>query len=325
MPTRPRATAHHVAILALPSVVLFDLAVPLQVFGYPRPDLGAMRYRVSLCGPTAGPLVTAMGFPIVVPHGLAPLARADTIVVVGMEETARPVPTAVSRALRRAHDRGARIVSICTGAFVLAAAGLLDGRRATTHWLDAPDLQERFPAITVDPSVLYVDEGRLLTSAGLAAGIDLCLHVVRSDHGVAVANAVARRLVVPAHRAGGQAQYIPRAVPGTTGSLEPVRVWARAHLGDGLTIPQLAARAHLSPRHFIRRFREETGLPPLRWLVLERVRVAQGLLEETDLTVEAVARRAGFGTALSMRGHFQRHLRVSPIHYRRAFQRRTPD
>lgn len=325
MPSRTIPASHHVAILVLPSVVLFDLAVPLQIFGYPRPDAGAMRYRVSLCGPRPGPVVTAMGFPVVVPHGLAPLARAATIVVVGVDDTEQQVPASVCRALRQAHARGARLVSICTGAFVLAAAGLLDGRRATTHWLDVPQLRARYPAIDVDANVLYVDEGSILTSAGLAAGIDLCLHIVRSDHGAAVANTVARRLVVPAHRAGGQAQFIPRAVPQQSGSLEAVRVWARAHLDAVVTVPVLAARAHLSTRQFIRRFRGETGLPPLQWLLLERVREAQALLENTDLAVEQVARRSGFGSAMSMRGHFHRHIGVSPASYRLAFRRRSLD
>ena len=312
---------HDVAILALPSVVLFDLAVPLQVFGYPRPDLGAMRYRAFLCGPAPGPVMTASGFPIVVPHGLGPLRRAQTIIVVGVEETGWPVAPAVRRALQRAHARGARIVSIFTGAFVLAAAGLLRGRRATTHWLDVADFRQRFPDVPIDPDVLYVDEGQVLTSAGLAAGIDLCLHVVRRDHGPAVANAVARRLVVPAHREGGQAQFIPRPDADVHGALRGLLDWMRAHLHEPLPVARLAERASLSVRHFIRRFRDETGRPPLQWILAERIRLAQRFLEETDLGVEVVASRAGFGSAMSLRGHFQRHVRISPSAYRRSFRK----
>lgn len=317
MPASPR---HHVAILVLPSVVLFDLAVPLQVFGYPRPDLEAMRYRVSLCGPRPGRIETAMGFPIVVPHGLTPLARAHTILVVGIEDTAQEIPKAVCTALRRAHARGARIASICTGAFVLAAAGLLDGRRATTHWLDAPSLSARYPRIEVDPAVLYVDEGSVLTSAGLAAGIDLCLHLVRQDHGPAVANAVARRLVVPSHRAGGQAQYIPRVVSSTPGPLESVRQWALARLAEPLTVTGLARRSGVSARHLVRLWREETGASPLQWLLARRVERAQRLLEEGELGIDEVARRSGFGSPVSLRSHFRRHVQVSPQEYRRAFR-----
>lgn len=312
---------HRVVIVALPTVVPFDLGVPVQVFGYPRPDVGRRRYLTTVCGVRAGQVPTSGGFPIVVRHGIGSLRRADTIVIPGVDDTSLPVPPGVLAALRAAHHRGARLVAICTGAFVLAEAGLLEGRRATTHWLDAPDLANRHPGIALDPNVLYVDEGRILTSAGICAGIDLCLHIVRQDHGAAVANAVARRLVVPPHRSGGQAQFIPQPVPEATGSpLEPTLRWARSRIGSPLTIAQLAARAGLSPRTLIRRFRLETGLPPLRWLLRQRLLAAQTLLETTSLSVGSVAHQSGFGTAISLRVHFRRAFGTSPLAYRRSFR-----
>ncbi len=314
---------HRVAILALPTVVPFDLGVPVQIFSYPRPDLGAMRYRTVVCGLRRGPLATSGGFDIVLEHGLEALRRADTVVIPGVDDLALPIAPAVTRALRAAHARGARLVSICTGAFALAEAGLLDGRRATTHWTDAPEFARRYPRVTVDPDVLYVDEGRLLTSAGIAAGIDLCLHVVRSDHGAAVANAIARRLVVAPHRSGGQAQFIPEPVAAPTGhSLESTREWARRRLGDPLTVPMLAAHAGMPLRSFARRFAAETGTAPLRWLLRERLLAAQQQLELSAHPVDRVARDCGFGSAVSMRVHFRRALGTSPLAYRRTFRAR---
>jgi transcriptional regulator GlxA family with amidase domain len=324
---------HRVAILALPSVVPFDLGVPVQVFGYPRDDLGASRYAAVVCGARRGRVPTSGGFDLVVGHGLEALAVADTIVVPGVDDTARPIPRAVTRALAAAHARGARLVSICTGAFVLAAAGLLAGRRATTHWLDVPEFRARFPDVALDPDVLYVDDGSVLTSAGIASGIDLCLHVVRRDHGGAVANAVARRLVVAPHRSGGQAQFVPRPVapPARAAAeggarLEPTRGWLLARLGEPTTVARMAAHARLPLRTFARRFREETGASPLRWLLRQRLLAAQQLLEETDLPVERVAARCGVGSAVSLRAHFRHELGTSPTAYRRAFRaRRAPE
>lgn len=314
---------HRVAILALPTVVPFDLGVPVQVFSYPRPDLGAMRYRTLVCGPRRGRLATSAGFDLVLEHGLEVLRRADTIVIPGVDDLTRPITPAVTRALRAAYARGARLVSICTGAFALAEAGLLDGRRATTHWTDVPEFARRYPRVTVDPDVLYVDEGRLLTSAGIAAGIDLCLHVVRLDHGAAVANAIARRLVIAPHRSGGQAQFIPEPVATPTGEgLEPTRDWARRRLGEPLTVPMLAAHAGMPLRSFARRFAAETGTAPLRWLLRERLLAAQQALELTALPVDRVAEDCGFGSAVSLRVHFRRALGTSPLAYRRAFRAR---
>lgn len=316
-------TVHRVAVLALPSVVPFDLAVPLQIFGYPRPDLGARRYRASLCATRPGRVRTSMGFEIVAPEGLEALRRAQTIVVPGVDDLTLTLPPAALAALRAAHRRGARLASICTGAFALAAAGLLDGRRATTHWIDVPEFARRFPRVLVDPDVLYVDEGRILTSAGIAAGIDLCLHLVRLDHGAAVANAVARRLVVAPHRAGGQAQFIPQPVADPVGrQLEPTREWARQRLGEPLTVARMARHAGMNVRSFARHFARETGTSPLRWLLRQRVLAAQQALETTDDRLERLAMRCGFGSAVSLRAHFRRAVGTSPLAYRRTFRAR---
>src|SRR4051794_7057674 len=278
---------HTVAALALESVVAFDMATPAQVFRGP--------YRFELAGVRRGPIATSSGFRVVADHGLEALARADTVIVPGYDTIDRPPPRAALDALRAAHARGARMVSICTGAFALGDAGLLDGRRATTHWRYADYFAERFPRVRVDPDVLYVDEGDVLTSAGVAAGIDLCLHLVRRDHGADVAAQLARRIVVAPHRDGGQAQFIesPLAADGD-GSLEPTRAWSIARLAEPLDVRAMAQHACVSERTFARRFRAETGTTPLQWLLAQRVLAARRLLERTDLPVEAVAGRSGF-------------------------------
>jgi transcriptional regulator GlxA family with amidase domain len=263
---------------------------------------------------------TAIGFPVIVEHGLEALAAAHTIIVPGFHAVNEPVSGAVLDALRAAHARGARIASICTGAFALAAAGLLDGRRATTHWKDAALLAERHPEIHVDPRVLYVDEGDVLTSAGIAAGIDLCLYIVRNDWGAEVANALARRLVVPPHRSGGQAQFVEEPVPARVdGGLERTRTWALERLGRRVTVDEMARHAVMSRRNFTRRFRAETGTSPLQWLLLQRVLRARRLLEATEMSVGKVARECGFGSALSLREHFTREVGATPVAYRRTF------
>jgi transcriptional regulator GlxA family with amidase domain len=305
----------------LPSVVPFDLGVPVQVFGYPRPDLGARRYAMTVCGARRGRVPTSGGFSIAVEHGLEALRRARTIVVPGVDDLAIPIPRAVTRALADAHERGARLVSICTGAFVLAAAGVLDGRAATTHWLDAPEFAARFPNVRLDPDVLYVDEGRVLTSAGIASGIDLCLHVVRKDHGAAVANAVARRLVVAPHRSGGQAQFVPQPVAEPSGRhLEATRAWILGRLGEPLTVRRMAEHAGMSLRTFARRWQGESGTSPLQWLLRQRILAAQQLLENSDHGMVRIAEACGFGSVVSLRVHFRRELSTSPLAYRRAFR-----
>lgn len=319
---RPMPPAvHRVAVLALPSVVPFDLGVPLQVFGYPRPDLGAIRYQALLCGPRRGRVMTAQNFPIVVPEGLEALRRAHTVIVPGIDDLEIPISREVTRALQAAHRRGARIAAICTGAFALAEAGLLDDKRATTHWIDAPVFAERYPRVKVDADVLYVDEGQVLTSAGVAAGVDLCLHIVRRDHGAALANTIARRLVVPPLRDGGQAQFISSPVQREdAGSLEATRSWALRRLDAPLDVPAMARHARVPLRSFARRFRAETGTTPLQWLSRQRVLRAQQLLETTDWSVDRIARACGLGAAVSLRVQFRKQLSTSPLAYRRRFR-----
>jgi transcriptional regulator GlxA family with amidase domain len=307
-----------IAVLALDSVVAFDLSIPAQIFGH-RDQRD--RYRVSICAERPGPVRTSTGFDIVARAGLATVRRADTVIVPGFEETSRPVPQPVIDALRAADRRGARVISICTGAFALAAAGVLDGRRATTHWHHVAELRGRYPRVDLDPQVLYVDEGRVLTSAGVAAGIDLCLHVVARDHGAAAANAIARRMVVAAQRGGGQAQFVERSVPETAGAgLGATRAWMLERLEEPLSVAEMARHAVRSERSFARHFRAETGTTPLRWLHEQRILHARRLLEETDLPVEAVASRSGFGTATTLREHFGRAMHTTPTAYRLAFR-----
>jgi transcriptional regulator GlxA family with amidase domain len=321
-PKRP----HRVAALCLHRVVPFDLSVPAQVFSLAW-DAGRPLYEFAACAPLAGTAPTTTGFEIAGVAGLEAVAEADTVIVPGYRKVLERPPETALDALRAAAERGARVASICTGAFALAHAGLLDGRRATTHWFSAGELAERFPEIEVGPGVLYVDDGRILTSAGLSAGIDLCLHLVRADHGELIGSQVARAMVASPHRAGGQAQFIERALPATaeSGSLEEVRSWALDHLTEPLDVPGLAARAGVSPRTFARRFVAETGTTPLKWLHAQRVLEARRLLEHTDLSVEQVASRAGFGSAPSLREHFRRATRTTPTAYRRAFTAATAD
>lgn len=309
---------HHVVALALPTVILLDLAAPTHVFGH----CGEGRYRFTLAGVRAGPVRSSTGITVSAERGLAALAQADTIVVPGIDDLA---PSAQMRraaaALRRAHARGARIVSVCTGAFVLGEAGLLDGRRATTHWHSTAELARRFPAADVDPDVLYVDEGAVLTSAGVAAGLDLCLHVVRRDHGAAAAAALARRVVIAPHREGGQAQFIASPVcgPATDGSTEAARTYALDHLDGPLPVSRLARQVSMSPRTFARRFRSETGITPARWVREQRLRRAQVLLETTSEPVEVVAHRSGFTDGAALRACFAQRLGTTPTGYRQRF------
>jgi transcriptional regulator GlxA family with amidase domain len=310
---------HVVAVVALDGVVPFDLATPCEVFGRVRlPDARA-GYQIKVCGVKGE--VDAGVFRLRAPFGLDELARADTIVLPGIADITAPVPAALVKAVRAAAAGGARVASICTGAFLLAATGLLDGLRATTHWLAAAELSRRHPAIDVDPQVLYVDNGSLLTSAGAAAGLDLCLHVVRRDHGSAVAADAARCAVMPLERDGGQSQFIVHEPPSPDGaSLEPVLRWLEGRLHEELTLDDLARRAAMSSRTFSRRFREQTGTTPLQWLLRSRVRRAQHLLETTGHSVEAIANEVGFGSATTLREHFQRLVTTSPLAYRRAFR-----
>lgn len=312
---------HTIALVLSSGAGIFEAAVPCEVFGIDRSDLASPWYRFVLCSAGGGQVRLSNGLSAST-GGPRTLARADTVIVSSMTKPDQANPPApLLRALRQAHDRGARIASICTGAYALAAAGLLDGRRATTHWMRAGELAGCYPQITVDPNVLYTDDGDVLTSAGTAAGIDLCLHIVRADHGAAVANTVARRMVVPPQRDGGQAQYIEAALPDAVGDgLGSVLDWALMHLDQPLTVAELAGRARLTPRTFARRFRAATGTTPLQWLLSQRVRRAQELLERTHQPVEQVALRTGFGTAAGLRQHFTRIAGVPPNAYRHTFR-----
>jgi transcriptional regulator GlxA family with amidase domain len=313
---------HVVAVAVTDGAPLFELAVPCEVFGVDRSDLANPWYELRLCAAQPGGLRTAAGLIVQTPYGLEDLATADTVIVAAIPPSTRLAPPEpLLEALREAHRRGARIATICSGVYVAAAAGLLDGRPATTHWMYAAEFTNLFPQVKVDPGVLYVDDGQILTSAGTGAAIDLCLHMVEVDHGTAVANAVARRMVVPPRRDGGQAQYVPSpAVPPASGGLGPVLDWARENLDRPLTVADLARRANLSQRTFARRFAEAAGVSPLRWLTAERIRMAQELLESSDEPIERIARRAGFGTAPNLRQHFGRATSVSPQTYRRVFR-----
>ena len=305
-------------MLALDQVVAFDLAIPAQVFGH---EEERDRYALCVCAERAGPVQTSTGFEVVAARGLDAVREADTVVVPGMEEPAAERPAAVLEAIRAADARGARLVSICTGAFALAAAGVLEGRRVATHWRHAAELQALHPGLVVDSKVLYVDDGRVLTSAGVAAGIDLCLHVVARDHGAERANAIARRMVMAPHRGGGQAQFVERPLPAADGGgLVATREWMLEHLDQPLTVEQMARHAVCSERTFARHFRAETGTSPLRWLHEQRVLHARRLLEESDLPVEDIAARSGFGTATTLRDHFARAVQSTPTAYRRAFR-----
>lgn len=313
-------SAHHVAVLALPTTVMLDLAIPVHVFGHHGED----RYQLELAGIRPGPISTAEGIQVGAGRGLRALASADTIIVPGYLDLSTPPGDQVLRALRDAAASGARLMSICTGAFALGYAGLLDGRRATTHWALARQFAQTFPAVTVDPNVLYVDEGAVLTSAGVAAGLDLCLHVVRRDYGADVATAIARMSVVAPHRTGGQAQYIEKPIPHASAETElsATRSWAIRHLDEPIDLAGLARHAGLSTRTLSRRFRAETGTTPMHWLLSERVLRAQRMLETTDASVEDIAHACGFGSAAIMRRHFLHATRTTPTAYRRAFAAR---
>ncbi|WP_189335574.1 GlxA family transcriptional regulator [Actinoplanes ianthinogenes] len=311
---------HIVAVLALDRVIPFDLATPLEVFSRVRLADGSAPYEVRVCS-TAG-TVDAGAFTLQAPWGLETLLDADTIILPGCADGAVVVPERVLTCLRKAAAGGARIASICAGAFILAETGLLDGLRATTHWLAASLLAAKYPQVEVDPGVLYVDNGQFLTSAGAAAGLDLCLHLIRRDHGSAVAADAARLSVMPLEREGGQAQFIvPEQPPTPRGSaLEPLLRWMQENTDVDLTLGAIAARGGMSVRTLNRRFREQTGTTPLQWLLRARIRRAQHLLEATDEPVEQIAGRVGFGSPTAFRDRFKRVVGASPQSYRATFR-----
>ncbi|WP_422769772.1 GlxA family transcriptional regulator [Plantactinospora sp. WMMC1484] len=312
---------HTVAVLALPDTIAFDLATPIEVLGRVRLPGGRAGYRVVVCG--SAPMVGAGPLRLAVDHGLDALAEADTVIVPGRYDPATPVPTEALAALRAAAATGTRIASICVGTFTLAAAGLLDGRRATTHWAAAEQLRTAFPTVQVDPEVLYVDTGQIITSAGATAGVDMCLHLVRRDHGAAVAADASRQAVAPLHREGGQAQFIVR--PGADAAeigLGALLQWLQANACERLTLADVAARAGLSARTLNRRFHEETGRTPMQWITAARVRRAQELLESTDHGVDRIAHLVGFASPAHFRLQFKRLSGVAPQAYRSTFRAR---
>ncbi len=311
---------HRVSALCLPGLVAFDLTAPAQAFALAAEPSGKPLYEFSTCSLDGGPVATTSGFAVTPQHGIEAVKRADTVVVPGYAALLEPPPAEALAPLRAAADRGARLMSVCTGAYALAYAGVLDGRRATTHWGWAGELAKRFPAVRVEPDALFVDEGDVLTSAGLSAGIDLSLHVIRRDFGAAVGERVARHMVAPPHREGGQAQYFKAQAEARGDSLEVTRHWIAERLAEPLDVASMSRHAGVSPRTFARRFREETGTTPLQWLLSQRVLEARRLLEETDLPVETIAWRTGFGTAASLRDHFRRATATTPTAYRRSFR-----
>jgi transcriptional regulator GlxA family with amidase domain len=307
---------HRVVALAIADVVAFDLAIPGQVFGH-RDERD--RYSFAVCAARAGAVPSTTGYDVRADAGLEALDTADTIVVPGFWPLTDPAPEVLD-GLRKATRRGARVASVCIGAFALAAAGVLDGRAATTHWEHSDAMAARFPAVRLRPDVLYVDEGQVLTSAGVTAGIDLCLHLYRTDHGAAAAAEVARRMVAPMHRPGGQAQYDRRPLPSTGAGLAPTCAWALEQMARPLTVADLARQAHLSTRTFARQFLAETGMTPLRWLTAQRVLEVRRLLEATDLTVDDIAHRCGFSTPANLRVHLARAVGMTPSAYRATFR-----
>jgi len=307
-----------VAVIALPEVAPFELGVLCEVFGIDRTDQGLPSWSFAVVTPTPGQVPTSAGFSLTVEHDLSRAATADLVAVPAFPR-GTDVPEAVADVLRAAVDRGARLLSVCSGAWALGAAGLLDGRRCTTHWAYTDDLARDFPRAEVDPGVLYVEDGPVITSAGTAAGIDAALHLVRREFGAGVASTIARRMVVPPHRDGGQAQFVAPAVPACADEgFDPVLGWMLDHLADDLRVEDAAAQAAMSPRTFARRFRAATGTTPAAWLAKQRLQRARELLEGTDLPVESVARRVGYGSAAVLRAHFS-GLGTTPQAYRRTF------
>ncbi|HEU5416724.1 MAG TPA: helix-turn-helix domain-containing protein [Streptosporangiaceae bacterium] len=319
----------NVAVVVLDSFTAFELGVLCEVFGTDRSDDGLPAYNFRLVAGEPGPLRSVSGFTVDIPHDLSQLAGADLVVVTAVSHARvrrAPVsyPEPLLAALRDCAARGTQLMSVCTGAYVLGAAGLLDGRRCTTHWRHVPQFARLFPDAKLDPAVLYVDDDPVITSAGTAAGIDACLYLVRREQGSRVANGIARRMVVPPHRDGGQAQYVERPLgEPECDTMRDILTWMNDHLGEAVTVDQLAARALMSARTFARRFVQETGTTPQRWLTGQRILLAQQLLEETDLTVDEVADRAGFGNATALRHHFRSWRSTTPLAYRRTFRDQT--
>lgn len=320
----PGPANRRVAVLICDGLALFEFGIVMEVFALKRPELGVPWYDVSVVSFDPPPIIGTGGVPVGTTHSVRMLAKAGTIIIPGWPKLDATPPKPMLDAVRAAHARGARLMSVCSGAFVLAAAGLLDGRRVTTHWRHAARLATAYPRVEVDSSVLYVESGRVYTAAGSAAGIDLGLHVVRQDYGSDIANTVARRMVVPPHRDGGQAQFVATAVPPPDGSLAPLMDWASTRLEQPLSATVLAKKARLSPRTLARRFEAQAGTTPHQWLIHQRVIAAQRLLERSDLSIDRVAELSGLATAETLRHHFRRRVGTSPAAYRRRFAATTP-
>lgn len=317
----PRPAERTVSVLAYPGMSVFETGIVTEVFGLPRPEFERPWYDVTVCAERPGAVPVIGGASLHTPHGLDIFVQASTVIVPGVSDVNADISPELAAALVLAHRLGARVMSICSGAFALAGAGLLDGRRATTHWRYAELLRRRFPAVDVDPDVLYIDHGDVLTSAGSAAGLDLCLHIIRKDHGAVIANAVARRLVTQPHRDGGQAQFIEAPVNAVADDAVARSMdWALEHLGQPITVETLAERARMSPRTYLRHFAKSTGTSPIRWLIGRRVHASVAMLEATDTPIEQIARAVGFDSAITYRQHFGRAMRNSPTAYRRAFR-----
>jgi AraC family transcriptional activator FtrA len=309
-----------VVALAYDQLCTFEFGCVVELFALARPELGVDWYRFGVCSYERGPLRATGGVTLEAPYTIALLDRAETIIVPGWRDPDEPPPAPLLKKLRAAHRRGARICSICSGVFVLAWAGLLDGRSVTTHWSLADRLAKKFPKIKVDPNSLYVEDGQLMTSAGSASGIDMMLHMVRKDHGAKAANMVAQRLVVAPHRAGGQAQFVPRPMQSAEqGRLSKLMEWIKERPHENLTLERLSAQSAMSPRTLQRQFQEATGLSPYDWIIRERILVAKEMLEHTNLTLDVVCERAGFGSGESFRRHFRRLAQTTPTEYRRSF------
>ncbi|GCE08968.1 helix-turn-helix domain-containing protein [Dictyobacter aurantiacus] len=317
-----KTAMHTVAVLIYDSVNPFELAVATEVFGFDRPELNVPWYRFLVCACEPRPIRSSAGFLLTTPYTLEQVEEANTIIIPGSRPGVVPVPETLLASLRKCYQRGARIITLCTATFILAAAGLLDGRCVTTHWAWAAELAARYPRVQVDPKRLYTDDGQILTSAGTAAAIDLSLHVVRQDYGAEVAAAVVRRMVVPPHRDGSQAQYIQTPLLSIREQHEPFGAtleWITANLQEDITVEQMAARAAMSPRTFARRFQATIGTTPYQWLLQQRIALAQRQLETTNKTIERIAACCGFKSAATFRLHFQRLLHVSPQRYRQSF------
>ncbi len=320
--TRKSPESQLVVAVAYDRLCTFEFGCVVEMFALHRPELGVPWYRFAVCSGERGPLRAAGGVTISAPHSLRILDQAHTIIVPGWRDADEPPPEALVRKIRAAHQRGARICSICSGVFVLAAAGILEGKTVTTHWRYAQRLQQRYPGLTVEPNALYVDQGSVVTSAGSAAGLDMLVHLVRRDYGPKIANMVAQRLVIPPHRDGDQAQFVPRPVAQEeAGRLARLLDWVRSDLSAGHSLASMAKRASMSPRTLLRRFKEATGLAPGEWLIRERISLARELLESGKLPIARICERVGFGSEESFRRHFRLRVGVSPAIYQRRFLR----